>query len=255
MIKSKLNTNLQIEIVATIRAEYEAESAKHEPSGKLSAGQLGKPLLEQVLKVIGVPAKPVEDYALGLFRRGNSVEDNILGLLKPDKSQVEVEYRGCVGIVDAIKGDEIYEIKSVKNSQWQYLDPTNDKKRRTPDGMQSVYGGVKYAHALQGALYALALKKPSFTVIYASADDLRVLPHTIETKEMQKEVDKIINEVEQALKSRKLPKWTPREDWQAKYPQYSGYPDWISLDPELAMEKLKNTYPDSYKKLINYKGE
>lgn len=31
--------------------------------------------------------------------------------------------------------------------------------------------------------------------------------------------------------------------------------DWISLDPELAMEKLKNTYPDSYKKLINYKGE
>lgn len=255
MIKSKLNTTLQREITATIRAEYEAESAKHEPSGRLSAGQLGKPLLEQVLKVIGVPQKPMEDYTLGLFRRGNSVEDNILGLLKPDKSQVEVEYRNCVGIVDAIKGDEVYEIKSVKNSQWQYLDPTNDKKRRTQDGMQSVYGGVKYAHALQGALYAMALKKPSFTVIYASADDLRVLPHTIETKEMQREVDKIISEVEQALKSHKLPKWEAREDWQAKYPQYSSYPGWITLDPELAMTKLKNSYPDSYKKLINYKGE
>lgn len=255
MIKSKLDTTLQREITATIRAEYEAESAKHEPSGRLSAGQLGKPLLEQVLKVIGVPQKPVEDYALGLFRRGNSVEDNILGLLKPDKSQVEVEYRNCVGIVDAIKDGEVYEIKSVKNSQWQYLDPTNDKKRRTQDGMQSVYGGVKYAHALQGALYAMALKKPSFTVIYASADDLRTLPHTIETKEMQREVDKIISEVDQALKSHKLPKWTAREDWQEKYPQYSSYPGWISLDPELAMTKLKNTYPDSYKKLINYKGE
>ncbi|HMS92501.1 MAG TPA: hypothetical protein PKC05_03330 [Candidatus Saccharibacteria bacterium] len=255
MIKSKLNTTLEKQITATIRAEYEAESAKHEPSGKLSAGQLGKPLLEQVLKVIGVPQRPVEDYALGLFRRGNSVEDNILGLLKPDETQVEVEYRNCVGIVDAIKDGEVYEIKSVKNSQWQYLDPNNDKKRRTPDGMQSVYGGVKYAHALQGALYALALKKPSFTVIYASADDLRTLPHTIETKEMQREVDKIISEVEQALLNHNLPKWKAREDWQEKYPQYSSYPDWISLDPELAMTKLKNSYPDSYKKLINYKGE
>lgn len=255
MIKSKLNTTLEKQITATIRAEYEAESAKHEPSGKLSAGQLGKPLLEQVLKVIGVPPKPVEDYALGLFRRGNSVEDNILGLLKPDETQVEVEYRNCVGIVDAIKDGEVYEIKSVKNSQWQYLDPTNDKKRRTPEGMQSVYGGVKYAHALQGALYALALKKPSFTVIYASADDLRTLPHTIDTKEMQREVDKIISEVDNQLKTHKLPKWTAREDWQEKYPQYSSYPDWISLDPELAMTKLKNSYPDSYKKLTNYKGE
>ena len=39
----------------------------------------------------------------------------------------------------------------------------------------------------------------------------------------QEEVDKIISEVEQALKSRKLPKWTPREDWQEKYPQYSSF--------------------------------
>ena len=254
MIKSKLNTTLEKQITATIRAEYEAESAKHEPSGKLSAGQLGKPLLEQVLKVIGVPQRPVEDYALGLFRRGNSVEDNILGLLKPDETQVEVEYRGCVGIVDAIKDGEVYEIKSVKNSQWQYLDPNNDKKRRTPDGMQSVYGGVKYAHALQGALYALALKKPSFTVIYASADDLRTLPHTIETKEMQREVDKIISEVEQALLNHNLPKWKAREDWQEKYPQYSSYPDFIALSPEDAMKKLETWYPNAYSKLISYGG-
>ena len=46
-----------------------------------------------------------------------------------------------------------------------------------------------------------------------------------------------------------LPKWTAREEWQEKYPQYSSYPDWMTLDPELAMEKLKRQYPDSYKKL------
>lgn len=256
IIPSKVDDKLQLAIRKEIRAEYETESAKHEPSGKLSAGQLGKPLLEQVLKVIGVPTKPIEDYALGLFRRGDSVEDNILGLLKPEKSQVEVEYRGCVGIVDAIKDGEVYEIKSVKNSQWQYLDPTNQTRRRDKNGeLKPIYGGVKYAHALQGALYALALKKPSFTVIYASADDLRTLPHVIQTEAMEKEVNSIITEVDQALKSHQLPIWQAREQWQVDYPQYSNYPDWMLLSQDSAMEKLKNQYKDAYEKLINYKGE
>jgi hypothetical protein len=249
-MKSRLDTELQSRIVATIRKEYEEKSALHEPSGKLSAGQLGKPLLEQVLKVIGVPQKPVEDYALGLFRRGDSVEENIIELIKPDKQQVEVEYRNVVGLVDAIKDGEIYEVKSVKNSQFQYLDPENTKQRRTADGLVPVYDGVKYSHALQAGLYALALGKDRFTIIYASADDLRTLPHTVETAEVKPEIDNIIDEVEKAIKSKVLPKWEAREEWQAKYPQYSSYPDWMSLDPELAMTKLKNQYPDAYKKLI-----
>jgi hypothetical protein len=248
-MESRLDTKLQAEIVATIRREYEEKSALHEPSGKLSAGQLGKPLMEQVLKVIGVPQKPVEDYALGLFRRGDSVEENIIELIKPDQLQIKVEYRNCVGLVDAIRDDEIYEVKSVKNSQFQYLDPENTKQRRTADGLVPVYNGVKYAHALQGGLYALALNKDRFTIIYASADDLRTLPHVVETAEVKPEIDKIIDEVDQAIKSKQLPKWEAREEWQAKYPQYSGYPDWMTLDPELAMEKLKRQYPDSYKKL------
>lgn len=249
MIPSKLDDNLRRRIVSTIRHEYEVESAKHEPSGKLSASQLGKPLLEQVLKIIGVPSKPIEDYALGLFRRGDSVEDNIVGLMKPDEVQKEVSYRNCVGIIDAIKDGEIYEVKSIKNSQYQYLDPENEKQRRTPEGMQKVYSGVKYAHALQGGLYALAEGKPHFTIIYASADDLRVLPHRVETADVKDEIDKIIDEVEQALKSKTLPKWTAREEWQDKYHEYSSYPDWITLDTEMAMVKLQNKYPDAYKRL------
>jgi hypothetical protein len=250
MIESKLSSKLQSQITATIRAEYEEKSALHSPSGKLSAGQLGKPLLEQVLKVIGVPQKPIEDYALGLFRRGDSVEEEILGLMKPDKEQVEVEYRNCVGLVDAIYQGEIIEVKSVKNSQWQYLDPENEKRQRRGGELVPVYGGVKYAHALQAGLYALALGKSRFTIIYASADDLRTLPHVIETSQIQPEIDKIIDEVEQALKSKTLPKWIAREEWQEKYPQYSSYPDWMTLSPELAMTKLKNLYPDAYKKFI-----
>lgn len=254
MIESKLNTNLRDFIIRSMRNEYETESAKHEPSGKLSAGQLGKPLLEQVLKVIGVPQKPVEDYAIGLFRRGNSVEDNIIDLIKPDKTQVEVDYRNCVGVVDAIKDDNIIEIKSIKNSQFQYLDPENEKKRRGPEGLVPIYTGPKPAHVLQAGLYAMALKKPQFTIIYVSADDLRVIPHTIQTDSIRSEVDKIIDEVEFAIKSKQLPKWVAREDWQEKYHQYSSYPEWITLDPDLAMTKLQNQYPDAYKKLTGDKN-
>jgi hypothetical protein len=253
MIQSKLNKDLQASIVATIRKEYEEKSALHEPSGKLSAGQLGKPLLEQVLKVIGVPQKPVEDYALGLFRRGDSVESNIIDLLKPDKEQIEVEYKNVVGVIDAIKDNEIFEVKSVKNSQFQYLDPENTKQKRTPSGLVSVYDGVKYSHALQGGLYALALGKDKFTIIYASADDLRTLPHVVQTIDVKPEIEKIIKEVSDAIDSKTLPKWVAREEWQAKYPQYSSYPDWMTLDPDLAMEKLKRQFPDAYKKLTGGK--
>jgi hypothetical protein len=253
MIESKLDDGLRRKIIATIRHEYEVESAKHEPSGKLSAGQLGKPLLEQVLKIIGVPQKPNEDYALGLFRRGDSVEENIIKLLKPDEQQKEVSYRNCVGMIDAIKDGEIYEVKSIKNSQYQYLDPENEKQRRTADGLQRVYSGVKYAHALQAGLYALAEGKDHFTIIYASADDLRTLPHKVETDAVKHEIDRIIDEVDKALKAKTLPKWVAREDWQDKYHEYSSYPDWITLDPDMAMVKLKNQYPDAYKKLVGEK--
>jgi len=252
MIKSELDDNLRREFVTNMRKEYEKKSALHEPSGKLSASQLGKPLLEQVLKIIGVPQKPVDDYALGLFRRGDSVEANVVELLEPDEVQKEVEYRGVVGVVDAIKNGNIYEIKSVKNSQYQYLDPENTKQRRGAEGLVPVYDGVKYAHALQGGLYALAEGKDKFTIVYATADDLRLLPHIIRTEEVQDQIDEIINEVHSALHRKTLPKWVAREPWQEN-PQYSSYPEWISIDTETAMIKLKNQYPNAYKKLTGEK--
>ena len=254
IIQSKLDETTTAKVVAQIRKEHEQESLKHTPSGKLSAGQLGKPLLEQVLKIIGVPQKPVDDYALGLFRRGNSVEKEILGLLKPDKEQVAVQYKGCVGVVDAVIGGEVVEIKSVKNSQMNYLDPTNFTKQRRNGTLERIYQGVKYAHALQGGLYALSMDKPTFTIIYVSADDLRTIPHTIATSEVKDEIDKIIDEVAKQIKTKTLPQWTPREDWQAKYPQYSSYPDWISLSVDDAMLKLKNHHPDIYARFTGTTG-
>lgn len=246
---SKLDTELRAQITAQIRKEYEEESLKHSPSGKLSAGQLGKPLLEQVLKVIGVPQKPVEDYALGLFRRGNSVEKEILELMKPDKEQVQVEYKNTVGVVDAIKGDMIYEVKSIKNSQVPYIDPENKKK----PGTYASYDGPKWAHTLQAGLYALALDKPYFTILYVSADDLRTYPHIISTSEVKDEIDNIIHEVYRCIELGELPIWQAKEKWQTN-PQYSSYPDWMMLSPDGAIKKLENHYPDIYKRFIGGKN-
>lgn len=251
MINSSLDDQLRAYITKRIRTEFEAESAKHEPSGKLSAGQLGKPLLEQVLKVIGVPTKDVDDYALGLFRRGDSVEDEIMDLLQPDETQKEVVYKDCIGIVDAIKDDQVYEVKSIKNSAVCYIDPENHKRIRRGGELVAQYGGVKWAHALQGALYALALNKDHFTIIYVAADDLRTYPHIIATEELKADVDQIITQVKHQLALGVLPEWQPREDWQAKPEnlQYSNYPAWINMDVATMMTKLRNQYPDAYTKL------
>lgn len=241
---SELDHEMRALITKQIRAEYEAESAKHTPSGKLSASQLGKPLLEQVLKVIGVPGGDVDDYALGLFKRGNSVEDAIVALLEPDETQKEVHYRNCIGIIDAIKDGKLIEIKSMKNSAIPYIDPENKKR----PGTFASYSGVKLAHALQGTFYALAEDKDEFYILYASADDLRTYPHLVKTSDYAEQVDSIITEVEEAIKSKRLPIWKPREEWQEKYPQYSSYPGWMTLSEDGLMEKLKNSYPDVYKR-------
>lgn len=258
-MKTVLDENLRQSIIRSRRARYEAANALHEPSGKLSAGQLAKPLLEQVLRIIGVPTKPSEDYSLGLFERGDQVEEGILKDLQPDQQQVEVNYRGCIGFVDAIKQGHIYEVKSLKNSAIPYIDPENTKKvRQKEGGLKLQYTGPKFQHLLQGGLYALALGQGEFTIIYVSCDDLRTYPHIIQTADVKPRIDSIITEVTNQLKSGELPEFKPREDFNGEVQswqfdtKYAAYPEWISLDPELAMQKLERQYPDSYRKLKSY---
>jgi len=255
MISSVHNKELSSKFTRVIRKNHEDAAALHEPSGRLSAGQLGKPLLEQVLKIIGVPGKPVDDYALGIFLRGNTVEDTVISLAKSlgaTETQKEVMYRGVIGYIDLIVDGDIIEVKSIKNSQVDYIDPECDKKVRSPEGLVPKYSGPKWAHVLQGGLYALAEKKDTFTVLYVSADDFRTYPHVINTADVKTEIDNIINEVATQLKTGQLPAWKAREDWQDKYREYSAYPEWIELDPETAMGKLERQFPDAFRKLQSF---
>lgn len=229
-------SNVAERIDKYLRVENERKSAEHESSGKLSASMLGKPLLEQCLKLIGVPPKPVDDYVLKLFKRGDSVEDDIIDMLEIPKKdrQVEVEYRNTVGLVDFIENTIPNEIKSTKSSGWKWLEKS----------------GAKPAHKLQAGLYALALDTESYRVIYVNSDDYRILEFTENTKDIKDEIDNVIDEVYGQLKSHKLPKFVAREKWQESS-QYSSYPDWIHLDEP--MDKLKRSYPDAYNKLTKWK--
>lgn len=232
-------SELDILIARKLRKEHEVKKAEHTPSGKLSAGQLSKPLLEQVLKIIGVPEKPIDDYTLRLFKRGNQVEEWVVSMLGDGEEQKEVDYKGVIGYVDKIMNGVPIEVKSTKASQWKWL-------RKD---------GAKWSHKLQAGLYALAEGSDTYKVLYVAADDFRTFTYLGHTKAIKPEIDEIINEVKLQLIRGELPAFVPREDWHAKdiYSKYSPYPEFISLEPELAMKKLRLTYPDAYKKLVNFK--
>lgn len=228
--------NLDQLITKTLRTAHEKERAEHTRSGKLSAGQLSKPLLEQVLKIIGVPEAPISDYALRLFKRGNQVEDWIVDMLGKGEEQVEIDYKGVIGYADKVIDGVPIEVKSVKSSQWRWLEKE----------------GARWSHKLQAGLYALGLDSPTYKLLYVVADDFRVREFELNTADISPDIKKIMNEVATQLKQATLPEFKPREDWQAKPEygeKYSSYPEWVSLDPTTAMTKLKNQHKSAYERL------
>lgn len=232
--------DLEKTITAKLREAEARDKALHVPSGKLSATWLNKPLLEQVLKVIGVPPAPFSDYTLRLFARGKQVEDWVCSLLEGEE-QVEVEYNGVVGVIDKIYQGVPVEVKSVKSSQWKWL----------------LKQGPNESYKLQAALYALAMKTDHASVILVTADDFRTMQYDVISADFKPFIDKVVGEVAGTIKNGLLPAFEGRENYQNKpeyADKYSSYPDWVGLPTELAMEKLKNNYPNAYNKLKGVKN-
>lgn len=235
--------NVEQTISTKLRKKHEIERAEHISSGKLSASQLSKPLLEQVLKIIGVPEAPTSDYSLRLFERGHQVEDWVVKQLvdKKTEQQVEIDYKGVVGYVDFVHEGIPYEVKSVKSSAWGYLQKQ----------------GIRYGHKLQAGLYGLALGKEQAQVVYVCADDFRIMQCALVVADIKPEIEKIMGEVKQALKSATLPEFKARESWHDKPEygeKYSSYGEWLQLPTDLAMQKLERDYSKSYERLIKLSG-
>lgn len=227
------------------------EKENHKSSGKLSAGMLGKPLQWQILKMILTDSKEFDEYTLRKFLRGKQIEEWLLTQIPNvvDKQKF-VEYKNCIGYVDALVDTKDYnynlgiiphEIKSVANAKF---------KRIIDEGK------ADRSHKLQAGLYALALEKKHFAIDYIAADDLRIKTFVYETAEVKQEIDEIIDTFYKTLKAGGVPIFTPIEKWQSNL-KYSDYPNWQELTQDEINEKLKNKdfqlKPKIEDKIINKK--
>lgn len=233
-----MKTTIQSLIDNLLLKENEIESKKHISSNKLTAGFLYQSKRFQLLKYLGVEKKQLDPFTLRKFERGKDIEKSYLrklkavGILK-DK-QKEVEYRGVIGVVDAIVdhkklndnlGIVPHEVKSVTNRNFSYL-----KKRQK----------VSRNHSLQAGFYALALKKEFYSVDYIASDDGRELIIPMRTENIKLEIDIIINEFEEMIKNKTVPDWKVSEKWQ-NIPQYMAYsPIWATLNANEFRNKLES---------------
>lgn len=198
--------------------------ADHVRSGYISASRLGKSTLENCLSLLDVPGLELTPYSLGVFARGNQVEEWVveqfgeMGIV--ERTQHEVKYTTpngnvVIGYEDLkFKGDKMpTEIKSIKNSQFKYLD----------------LEGARLAYRLQGCVYALAGGYDSFRILYVSAEDFRLKEFIYKTEDYKDLVDQRVDAVYDALKSGKLPEFLPLDEFMAKdqYREYTQYPDWF----------------------------
>lgn len=234
-------------ITEDLTKDKEDEALEHVSSGKLSASQLGKPLQWQILKVIGVPRRPIDDYGLRVMKRGKDVEDVIVNkhLRGIVETQKLVEYRDTVGLVDAVIdmkdwdnkcGVIPHEIKSVKNSKYARILKTGE-----PD----------ISYKLQAGLYALAMGVDKYAIDIIAADDYRVTTWLYETSETKELVDQRITEFQDAMTLGVIPEFEAREKWQEDS-KWQDFPDFAELTVSEIDNKLKKEFPAAYQKLKEY---
>jgi len=202
---------------------------KREPSGKLSASKLFWPLQWQILGTQFGLKSNFDDYTLRKFQRGKDVEDWFMKQIEPKEKQKFLEYRGVIGYCDSIVDTKDWdtkvgiiplEVKSVANAKFKRIEAT----------------GPDEGHILQNAFYALALKTDYHAITYIASDDYRVLTSIHRTEESRKEIEKIIDDFEEAVKSKTIPVFEPRVKWQGDI-KYNNFPEFAGLSAQELQEK------------------
>lgn len=215
-----------------IKAENEAKQAEHISSGRLSASMLGQPLQWQILHHYGIKGRAIDEYTLRKFVRGEEVEEWFLNRLPfVTDRQVKVEYRGCIGYIDAMMdtadhdwklGIIPHEIKSVANSKFKRI-----MEERRPDR----------GHKLQAGYYALGTGAKHFAVDYIAADDLRILTFIFETKEVEAEINAIIDKYDAQVAKGTIPVFEAVEAWHANK-LYNSYDAYMKLAEEISPDLI-----------------
>jgi len=239
---SKISQTIDRAITNRLVKKDRLRSQLHKSSGKLSASILYYPTLWQVLHTTGIKREEMEPYVLRKFARGNHVEawlvNQIPGLIQEQKF---LEYRDAIGYADTIVDTADYdfkngivpnEIKSVTNAKFKWM-----IKKKGPDE----------SHILQVIFYALAMESKHALLTYVASDDYQIKCFVLDTADYKAQVDKIIDDYQQAMKDWKekkvLPAFKSRAKWQEN-PKYSAYPAFNGLNAKEAvemMEQIKST--------------
>lgn len=240
------------------------ERDEYTPSGKLSASSLYLPTRFQVLKTLGVEREPFDAYTLGVFDKGNQIEEGFIKSLKRnellfngqkrfflkknfnlewdnEKKQYKSTYRDSIGYIDAVvdtdlmqakKGIMPFEVKSVTSYKYKHV-----KKQ----------GGADWHHCLQACQYALGMGVDYFGVVYISKehDDPHVMIYQV--REYKKDVDHIIGNYQKAMTNwsidRSLPPFEIDERVKWLVPKYSPYSEFWYQAPDSEvikeLERLK----------------
>jgi hypothetical protein len=236
-----VDTTINTYIDTLLSKENFDERENHISSNKLTASYLKEPKRFQLLKYLGVPTKEVDCYSLRKFARGRQVEDYFIGKLKDSglvvETQKSLEYRGCIGIVDATmdsdkmqfhKGIIPHEIKSVTNRAYKWI---HDR------------GDIGWGYHLQACLYAMALETEYYALDFIASDDLREYITIHETRIFKKEVDRVISEYQQMIQdfttNATVPKWETHDKWQndPKYMKYDVF--WSECSDTQFINKLQ----------------
>jgi hypothetical protein len=250
-----------------LKDEEAAKQAAYTRSGLISGGKLGQPTLWAVLDILGVP-RDFDPYLLGKFRRGNDVEARAIDFLTGiDISQVEAGatvsapetailtgdfiwqatagYRGGVGFVDlaqlAPSGNIFHEVKSATKMAYDKVAATGRSKGNAPEPY--------YHHCIQLAYYCIGEGVTRGFLHYFNADDYRLTSFAINPLDYKEEIDKEIDDIESVFLSQQLPSFEAFLPYHKAY-RHSTYPEWNSLTPQQATDKLKREYPEAYKKLM-----
>ena len=231
-------------------------SAKHEPSGKLSASMLYQPVRFQLLKTLEAPRKAFDAYTLAKFKRGIDVEEWYVsqlrgsGVLVEDKKTLEglnleikddkqayATYKGTVGYVDSTidtdkmlckKGIIPNEIKSVTNMKMKRIKST----------------GIDWHYKIQACFYACAMGTDYYAVTIVSAEDLRSETHIFKTRDMKREVDNAITAYDKAVenweKNKVLPAFAPNPHvgWTADIKYAMFEPEWVEKPDSWAIDQI-----------------
>ncbi len=265
-------------------ADNKSKQEGRERSGKISGGKLGKPTLWAVLDLIGVPDE-FDPYVLGKFQRGNDVEaransmltnlpidfvTNVLdgvienpgwtasqGVLTGEfYLQKAGSYRGGVGFIDfaqrltadAPLTEEVYhEIKSSTKMAYDKVSASG-RYKGVVDPQKGI--GIPYLHhALQLAYYCLGDGVTRGFLHYLNADDYRLCSFAINPLDYKEEIDKEIDDIELCFVTKQLPAFEGFLDYH-KVKGYWSYKEWNELTPDQMMFKLKNDFPEQYKKFM-----